>query len=487
MSTRIGVYGACLALMAAAASPDSGAGGPIRDGQTGDVQMSKQVLTGRLEIIWHDSLTPGLESKHEVTLVDDAGRRHVLEPSKARKAAGDLYSLVGRRIAVSHAPLATKRAAGTEPLLQPDAIVPMDGLGVNGGVTSRAGNWSAKAVTGTNAWVSILCKFKDVAAQPKDATYFQSMYGNNPNQLDHYWREVSYDQYNLTGSTVRGWFTLPQNRSYYVYTNSSGKLIADLTRLSDDCIAAANSSVDFRYFYGINMMFNAQLNGSAYGGLGQRTLDGATRNWGTTWLGEGALANHSVIAHEMGHAFGLPHANNSDLDTDTYDNPWDVMSDPYNNAMSSPTYGGLAKHLNTYSRNRLGWIPAARKRTITHGSAAVSFTLQRASLVPGTTTQMVVLPVPGSSTRYYTVEARAKTGYYEGNLAGDAVIIHSVDSTRAEPSWIIDTANPKANVSNNEGSMFKVGETWTSSDVNKFRVRVDSATPNGFNITVSSL
>jgi hypothetical protein len=35
--------------------------------------------------------------------------------------------------------------------------------------------------------------------------------------MDHYWREVSYENINLAGSAVVGWYNLPQPRSYYVY------------------------------------------------------------------------------------------------------------------------------------------------------------------------------------------------------------------------------------------------------------------------------
>ena len=102
---------------------------------------------------------------------------------------------------------------------------------------------------------------------------------------------------------------------------------------------------------------------------------------------------------------------------------------------------------------------------------------------------MIKLPVPGSSTRYYTIEARKKTGTYEASLAGDAVIIHSVNTTRAEPAWSVDAVNPPATVSNNEGSMFKVGETWTTPEAlgSRFRVEALSATTQGFRVRVSSL
>ena len=47
------------------------------------------------------------------------------------------------------------------------------------------------------------------------ATYTQWTTGTSYPGLDHYWREVSYNQMNVTGSNVVGWYTLPQPMSYY--------------------------------------------------------------------------------------------------------------------------------------------------------------------------------------------------------------------------------------------------------------------------------
>ena len=63
---------------------------------------------------------------------------------------------------------------------------------------------------------------------------------------------------------------------------------------------------------GINMMFNSNFdNGYAWGGARYMTLDGETKLWRTTWEPPWAYHSISVIAHEMGHGFGLPHSDRS--------------------------------------------------------------------------------------------------------------------------------------------------------------------------------
>src|SRR3546814_13659193 len=80
-----------------------------------------------------------------------------------------------------------------------------------------------------------------------------------------------------------------------------------------------------------------------------------------TWNPPWAFTNLAPLAHEMGHGYGLPHSDNSDGDDDTYDNPWDVMSDAWSNAMYHVNFGALPKHLNMAQRDRLGWVDAARQ------------------------------------------------------------------------------------------------------------------------------
>ena len=149
------------------------------------------------------------------------------------------------------------------------------------------------------------------------------MLSNSTGRLDDYWRTVSYGKVNVAGSAAYGWFTLPHPRSYYLTASGS----ADLNKLFADCTAAADSTVNFSKFVGINQMFNADLDGYAWGGNRYATLDGKTGSWRVTWEPPWGYQHEAPLAHEMGHGFGLPHANNSDLDSDPYDNPWDVMSD----------------------------------------------------------------------------------------------------------------------------------------------------------------
>src|SRR3546814_16481645 len=75
------------------------------------------------------------------------------------------------------------------------------------------------------------------------------------------------------------------------------------------------------------------------------------------------------------------------------------------------------------------------------------------------------------ATVFYTLEARRRTGTYESALAGDAMIIHKVEDYGT--AYSVDAAVPPADVSNNEGSMFKPGEAWQSPDRSRW-IRVST-------------
>nr|WP_295382326.1 hypothetical protein [Pseudoxanthomonas sp.] len=446
------------------------------------------IVQGRLALHWGDPAPvagPRIArpARLRAVLLADDGRSIPLDPDQAKRAAVDLYALANRRVAVS---LPTRMQGFSARERFADAIVPADGLAQAAPVLGGKQVSAAAAVMGNTRWVTVMCKFSDIATEQKDKAFFTSQYGSAVGQLGHYWSEVSYGQINLAGSSAYGWFMLPKPRSGYV-TTVDGKDDANLDSLFQDCVAAADAQVDFTGVQGINMMFNGDLDGYAWGGGACAVMDGARRCPRATWNPPWSFANLAPLAHEMGHGYGLPHSDNSDGDDDTYDNPWDVMSDGWRNAVADPVYGTRPKHINMIQRDRLGWVASARKWVVPDGlSGSWQFELEYAALADGTGRQLVVLNTPDqidpAFTVSYTLEARNRAGAYEGGLAGTAVIVHRV---RGGTAYSEDADFPPANVANNEGSMFKVGETWSSPN-GGYRLRVDGATARGFLVTLTA-
>ena len=340
------------------------------------------------------------------------------------------------------------------------------------------------AVRGAQPWVNLLCRFADAPqVTPHPVSWFQTLMGTAHPGLDHYWQELSYGQIDLTGTAVAGWYDLPQPRSYYIYDwNGDGIEDLDFGRAVDDCTAVANADVFFPDFVGINLMFNQSLDCCAWGGGWTMTRDGQTVSYRVTWLPPWGYENQGVLAHEMGHGFGLPHS--SGPYSATYDSRWDVMSNIWENCSPpDPDYGCIGVHTISHHKAFLGWNPSSRQYTAMPGTSQ-SLILEPLSLpASGSNYQMARLPIAGSLTNFYTVEARMFIGYDE-QIPGEAIVIHRVDTTRGDRvAQVVDSDNDGD--PNDAGAMWLPGETFTD-PANGITVSVDAATPTGFAVTITS-
>jgi M6 family metalloprotease-like protein len=435
--------------------------------------------SGWFSILWGDSQTGNSRSVY--TLTDSSGQTTVLSLDETlAQSMGGVLAINRRFVTVQGIWPAPPSGQNIPAALMVTSI----SLATPPGSDGLAAVPSA-AVTGSKPWVSIMCKFSDYAVEPKNLAYFQGMYSSVKPGLDHYWREQSYDLANVAGSTASGWFVLPHPESTYNPTDTLGG--TDLDLLANDCIAAADDNVDYSLYTGINMMFNTNFdNGYAWGGSRFMNLDGVIKSWSTTWEPPWGYEDITVIAHEMGHGFGLPHSSGNY--GQTYDNQWDVMSDTWSNCINSTdaTYGCLGQQTISYHKDKLGWIPAGQK--FTAGLDTITtITIEQLDMPQTGNYLMAQIPIGGSSTHFYTVEARRKTGY-DVKLPGQAVIIHDVDTKRNDtlkiPAHVVD-ADGNGNTGD-AGAMWTVGETFLDS-ANSISVTVVSATATGFQVTISTM
>ena len=439
--------------------------------QSLDTEQSEQQvsLSGWLTIIWGDP-KPGSGGKpiEIYMLTDDTGRStQLLLNEELARPLGGILALNRKRVIVE--------GKWVRPTVLETQSVQLDVKS-----NAPADRSALQSVSGPQPWISILCKFADVPDEPKALSYFQGMYGSAYPGLDHYWREVSYDIANVVGSDAVGWYTLPQPRSYYVYDeDGDGDDDLNHSRAVNDCTAVADADVYFPGYVGINLMFNASLGCCAWGGSRYMYLDGVGKYYRVTWEPPWGYEDVTVIAHEMGHGFGLPHSS-GDYGY-TYDNQWDVMSDTWSNCSlsSDPVYGCLGQHTISYHKDILGWIPAGQKYVATASSQTV--TLEQLALPQTANYKMVQIPIGGSAIHFYTVEVRRKVGY-DVKLTGQAVIIHEVDTTRGRPAHVVDVDGNGD--TGDDGAIWTVGETFSDA-ANSISVSVDSATATGFVVTIT--
>src|SRR5262249_49363674 len=223
-----------------------------------------QSLSGWLHVIWADpSADANGEPGPRYVLIDDQDQwtEVKLDEDRLRPRGGPL-AFNRKRVTITgewEEGLPGGQGGGFAPRrrLRVDVIRAAQGAGAPAAPLAAA----PLAVTGSQPWVTILCRFADFpTVTPRPKRYFDTLLAGVYPGLDHYWREVSYDNVNIAGSVVVGWYNLPQPRSYYVYDqNGDGQVDLDFQRAKNDCTAAADADVFFPNFVGINLMFNQSL------------------------------------------------------------------------------------------------------------------------------------------------------------------------------------------------------------------------------------
>ena len=432
-------------------------------------------LSGWTTTLWSDAVPgSGIPDQEILSITDSSGGTTRLEIDPAIiEQVGGLFSLDRTFVTVDGINSAPLGAADQSDTLSVQSIKPATAP------EDIMGARSANGISGSQPWLTILCKFSDVSAEPNPPSFFEDMYGNTYPGLDHYWQEQSYNQINLAGSDVIGWLTLSKPKSSYVYdANGDGNAEINTDLAFDDCTAAADGQVNFPSFVGINLMFNADM-ASAWGGTTFQTLDGVSKIWYVTWEPPWGYQNLSIIAHEMGHGFGLPHSS-GDYGVD-YDNQWDVMSDAWTNCTPDVKFGCLGQHTIAYHKNLLNWIKAS-EILIPSPNSEIDVTLERLALPTGALPKMIRIPIGGSDSHFFTVEVRRKTGYDE-QLPGEAVVIHEVNTSWTSPAHVVDI--------DNDGDTGDGGAMWTAGEafydpIDDIRVSIIDVTPTAFELTVAA-
>jgi len=418
-------------------------------------------ISGTARLVWGDPATgPPLRRWY---LTDAAGRTYELDV--AGLSESQLQSLAGRGTTVS-GDLSTRAGAadGATPMLNVRAVAFLD--------ASAAA--AAEAVSGPQPWANLLCRFPDVPATQRPPSYFDDLMGASYPRLDHYWREISYDRIDISGSGAYGWYELPRPKSgYQAGTDANGNPIPDLHALAQDCAGAAEEEVDFTRFVGINVMLNDAIGCCAWGGSASLELSGRVMTFRMTWIPPWGFQSLTVVAHEMGHGFGLMHS--SGPYESTYDSEWDVMSGGGYCRNRHPDFGCVPVHAIAHHKDLLGWIPSTRRFQPAPGTVT---SLRLEPLDRPATDGYTVAVIPIDEESFYTVEARHLEGY-DAELPAAGVLIHRVTAEgRARVvDWDAD-GDP-----NDEGAIWSTGEVFVDHEA-RLALVIDGESATGWDVTL---
>jgi M6 family metalloprotease-like protein len=305
-------------------------------------------------------------------------------------------------------------------------VVVLIGISVTSAMPS-----SAAAISGKQPLAVVLCKFTDKTDEPHPVSFYQDMFsetGAGKQGVFDYWKDVSYGKLDLTGTVVKGWYTVPKTLAEWNAMNANAKI---------DLCASQATGVDFNKFAGVVVLTNQTGLQEDLKGAGPPTTIG-----GTTYNSLGRMLSEqdqqfNGILHESGHAFGLNHSRTLSQqpgNTD-YGDLYDVMSCLGCTGTSSPWgLNGLAgPGLNAIQLDNAGWIDANRELTNFDNSSCKQQTIQMAALnhpeASGYLEARIPAVVPINKTfnsttaDYYTVELRDSSGWDAG-IGQDVVLLH---------------------------------------------------------------
>ncbi len=271
---------------------------------------------------------------------------------------------------------------------------------------------------------------------------------NSTGSFKDYYEEVSYNQFHPV-TTVMGWYTASNYHDYYANSGSSSTMrAAALVREAVDSAEAAG--LDFSQFDNDGDGYVDALN-VVHGGHGAEQGD-LSNIWSHKyWLSAGGLSvqydgvwidaytinpemqssaqtNIGVIAHEFGHAVGLPDLYDTDGSSSGAGN-WSLMAGgAWGGNGSSPQY---PSHMTPWSKDALDWLNPV---TITADTTGVQ--------IPPIENSAVAyrLNHPMEDGEYFLVEHRNQQGFDQTLVEGGILIWH-LDSTVIANNWNSNSVN----------------------------------------------
>lgn len=300
------------------------------------------------------------------------------------------------------------------------------GVQVDGALALTSGSTSVQALSaplsntfGEQKTLVILVNFQDGATQPYTAATAQNVVFGTTSNFD---LENSFQQTWLTGDVV-GWFTIPLSST--VCDTSS------LATYAKQAATAAGVTLSNYSHY----VYAFPNNACAWWGLG--SVGG---NPSQAWI-NGSF-RLKVVAHEMGHNFGLFHSKAWECGTTTLGSS--CSSIEYGDSvdmMGNPSIG----HFNAFQKERLGWLDYGASPPITTVQTGGVYALDPYETVSANPKALKILKstdlTTGKKTWYY-IEFRRPVGV-DSFLSSNSnvlngVVIHTGSESNANSSYLLD-------------------------------------------------
>ncbi|MEO5763839.1 MAG: FG-GAP-like repeat-containing protein [Casimicrobiaceae bacterium] len=242
------------------------------------------------------------------------------------------------------------------------------------------------AVTSHSVLV-VLFKFKNSASDPFPVSTAQTIMTSGATNVATYYAENSFGQHTLNVTVTTTWV---QSTTLSAPTTCNNSDWQGIGNAADAAAAAAGytGSYEFRVYVFPKV--------SACGWTGLGYINSPRKSYIN-----GSMST-LVVAHEMGHNFGLLHAASLDCgaapiggtcSASAYGDPFDVMGNQ------------RAMHFNAAQKSKLGWLPTGSVKT--HASGAATYTLSPLESLGGAA---YAVKIPVTANRTYWLEYRQPVG-----------------------------------------------------------------------------
>jgi M6 family metalloprotease-like protein len=196
--------------------------------------------------------------------------------------------------------------------------------------------------TGAKTLLVIRVDFSD---KPGDPVTYDSALNLMNNSVSPYFDATSYGATSIAATVTATTYRMPQTGEAYATGDLSSQLYTDAT-------TAAGADYTIANYQHVMIVFSRlSMTGSKWSWAGLGSVGG-----GRTWIN--GYYDFRVTAHELGHNYGLYHANlwqvsdgnpaSASGATTEYADPFDVMGGGSTDARH---------HFNPWFKNRMGWLP----------------------------------------------------------------------------------------------------------------------------------
>jgi hypothetical protein len=308
---------------------------------------------------------------------------------------------------------------------------------------------------GAKTALLILVDFPDMPGMPKaqnGVPYTEAQMRQAFTQtVTPFYAENSYGKTSITMPTVTPVLRLPQTITFYTAGTNYTQLIAD-ARTAARAAGFEHNNFDFD----MTLVSRTPLyawSGIALGGSNGIAINGAF--------------DFRVVSHELGHNYGLPHANRwQTVDGTTLGNGSMVEYGDLYDSMGTGGNHTTYCHFNTYYKHRLDWLTANDIKVANESGTYRIF----AHDIATTTTGTRALKIPRNSTSDYWVEFRQMFPSTPSLQNGATIRWEVGGATGASrTSHLLDATPLTAN--NQPDHALAIGQTLTD-DQNRIRIKV---------------